>query len=101
MITLSEDGIAIFSDEMHKVPTVAREVFDVTGAGDTVIALATAAALVPGVSLAEAAGVANLAAGVAVGKLGTARVAPEEIVDYYQKLVASEKDNAVNSSGNK
>jgi len=74
--------------DMLLLPTLAKEVFDVTGAGDTVISLATAAALVPGVSLAEAAGVANLAAGVAVGKLGTARVTPEEIVDYHQKLLA-------------
>jgi len=95
--------MAIFppAGDMLLLPTLAKEVFDVTGAGDTVIALATAAALVPGGSLAEAAGVANLAAGVAVGKLGTARVTPEEIVDYHQKLMASEKDNAVNSSGNK
>jgi D-beta-D-heptose 7-phosphate kinase/D-beta-D-heptose 1-phosphate adenosyltransferase len=91
IVTRGEEGMAIFppAGDMLLLPTLAKEVFDVTGAGDTVIALATAAALVPGVSLAEAAGVANLAAGVAVGKLGTARVAPGEIVDYHQKLMAS------------
>jgi len=90
IITRGEEGMAIFppDGDMLLLPTLAKEVFDVTGAGDTVIALATVAALVPGVSLAEAAGVANLAAGVAVGKLGTARVMPEEIVDYQQKLMA-------------
>lgn len=91
IITRGEDGMAVFppAGDMLLLPTVAKEVFDVTGAGDTVIALATAAALVPGVSLEEAAGVANLAAGVAVGKLGTAQVTPGEIVDYHQKLMAS------------
>ncbi len=103
IVTRGEEGMAIFppAGDMLLLPTLAKEVFDVTGAGDTVIALATAAALVPGVLLAEAAGVANLAAGVAVGKLGTARVTPAEIVGYYQKLMASEKDNVVNISGNK
>ncbi len=93
IITRGEEGMAVFppAGDMLLLPTMAKEVFDVTGAGDTVIALATAAALVPGVSLAEAAGVANLAAGVAVGKLGTARVVPGEIIDYHQKLMASWK----------
>lgn len=91
VITRGEEGMAIFppAGDLLLLPTVAKEVFDVTGAGDTVIALATAAALVPGVSLVEAAGVANLAAGVVVGKLGTARVVPEEIVAYHQKLMTS------------
>ncbi|MEA2109529.1 MAG: PfkB family carbohydrate kinase [Pseudomonadota bacterium] len=89
IITRGEEGMAIFppAGDMLLLPTLAKEVYDVTGAGDTVIALATAAALVPGVLLAEAAGVANLAAGVAVGKLGTARVTPSEIIDYHQKLM--------------
>jgi len=93
IITRGEEGMAIFPSvgDMLLLPTLAKEVFDVTGAGDTVIALATAAALVPGVSLVEAAGVANLAAGVAVGKLGTAQVMPEEIIDYHQKLSFSQK----------
>ena len=91
VVTRGEEGMAIFppDGDMLLLPTVAKEVFDVTGAGDTVIALATAAALVPGVSLTEAAGLANLAAGVVVGKLGTARVEPEEILEYHRKLVAS------------
>jgi D-beta-D-heptose 7-phosphate kinase/D-beta-D-heptose 1-phosphate adenosyltransferase len=61
------------------IPTAAREVFDVTGAGDTVIAtLALAAAA--GAGLAEAAALANHAAGVVVGKLGTATASPEEVL---------------------
>ena len=91
IITRGEEGMAIFpsAGDMLSLPTLAKEVFDVTGAGDTVIALATAAVLAPGVSLAEAAGVANLAAGVVVGKLGTARVSPAEIIAYQQKLLTS------------
>ncbi len=62
------------------IPTVAREVFDVTGAGDTVIATA-ALALLAGATLLEAAILANAAAGVVVGKIGTAVVTPEELLE--------------------
>ena len=61
------------------IPTAAREVFDVTGAGDTVIAT-LALALAAGAGLPEAAVLANLAAGVVVGKLGTATATPEEVL---------------------
>jgi D-beta-D-heptose 7-phosphate kinase/D-beta-D-heptose 1-phosphate adenosyltransferase len=60
------------------IPTVAREVFDVTGAGDTVIA-AAALALLAGATIGEAAQIANAAAGIVVGKIGTATVSPEEL----------------------
>ena len=63
----------------HHIPTFAREVFDVSGAGDTVIA-AAALALAAGASLPDAAELANRAAGVVVGKLGTATVKLEELV---------------------
>jgi D-beta-D-heptose 7-phosphate kinase/D-beta-D-heptose 1-phosphate adenosyltransferase len=62
------------------VETTAREVYDVTGAGDTVIAT-LAAALSAGASLVEAASLANHAAGIVVGKLGTATASAEELVD--------------------
>ena len=62
------------------VQTAAREVFDVTGAGDTVIA-ALAAALAAGASMAEAAVLANHAAGIVVGKLGTATATIQEVLD--------------------
>jgi D-beta-D-heptose 7-phosphate kinase/D-beta-D-heptose 1-phosphate adenosyltransferase len=77
--------MAVFpaAGELLELPTMAREVFDVTGAGDTVIALASLASRVAGVSLEEAAAVANLAAGVVVGKVGTARVSAAEIISYY------------------
>lgn len=67
LITLSEDGIATYDDEVKRFPTVAKEVFDVTGAGDTVIA-SIAFALSAGKSIEETASFANLAAGVVVGK---------------------------------
>jgi D-beta-D-heptose 7-phosphate kinase/D-beta-D-heptose 1-phosphate adenosyltransferase len=62
------------------VDTAAREVFDVTGAGDTVIA-ALAAALAAGATMAEAAVLANHAAGIVVGKLGTATASAREVLD--------------------
>lgn len=79
LITRSEEGMTLFDaqGELH-VPTVAREVFDVTGAGDTVIAtLATMAAA--GMSLREAVIAANRAAGIVVGKFGTATVSYNEL----------------------
>ena len=60
------------------MPTVAREVYDVTGAGDTVIAT-MALALAGGAGAKEAAALANHAAGIAVGKVGTATVSREEL----------------------
>ena len=79
LVTRSEEGMTLFDaqGELH-VPTVAREVFDVTGAGDTVIAtLATMAAA--GMSLREAVLIANRAAGIVVGKFGTATVSYSEL----------------------
>jgi len=64
------------------VKTAAREVYDVTGAGDTVVA-ALAAALATGASMLEAATFANQAAGIVVGKVGTATVAPEELIATF------------------
>jgi D-beta-D-heptose 7-phosphate kinase/D-beta-D-heptose 1-phosphate adenosyltransferase len=80
LITLSEDGMALFERDSapHRLPTQAREVFDVTGAGDTVIA-AIAFALACGQSMLEACEFANRAAGVVVGKLGAATVTLDEL----------------------
>lgn len=82
LITRSEEGMSLFSrdgDVVH-IPTVAREVFDVSGAGDTVLA-ALAVGVASGLTMAEAARLANIAAGIAVGKLGTSIVTPQEIID--------------------
>ena len=80
LVTRGEQGMSLFEHgklPLH-VPTAAREVFDVTGAGDTVIAT-LGLALAAGASLPEAAMLANAAAGVVVGKLGTAQATPDEV----------------------
>ncbi len=88
IITRGEDGMAIFPENNTPIlmPTQAREVFDVTGAGDTVIAVLTLAVLGSGVSLEQAAMVANLVAGVVVGKTGTATAGGSEVLAYYDRL---------------
>ena len=80
-ITLGGEGmlLAKSGNVERTIPTAAREVFDVSGAGDTVIASLTLA-LTAGQSFEQAAEFANLAAGVVVGKVGTATVSPEEIL---------------------
>ena len=81
LITRGEQGMSLFeaaAKPLH-IPTFAHEVFDVSGAGDTVIA-AAALALAGGAKLAHAADLANRAAGIVVGKLGTATVLPEELI---------------------
>lgn len=85
MITLSEDGIAIYDESMRRFPTVAKEVYDVTGAGDTVIA-SLSFALSCGLSIDEAAPFANHAAAVVVGKIGSATVSLDEIESYESSL---------------
>jgi rfaE bifunctional protein kinase chain/domain len=79
LLTRSEEGMSLFDDSGHvQVPAQAREVFDVTGAGDTVIA-AMAAMLACGLSLRDALPIANRAGGIVVGKFGTASVSYEEL----------------------
>ncbi len=79
VITRGKDGMTIFTDSnvIHQ-PAISKEVFDVTGAGDTVIAVLTLA-LACGFDVLKASIFANLAAGVVVQKLGTANVSPEEL----------------------
>lgn len=80
LITRGEKGMTLFEpgNRITHIPTRAREVFDVTGAGDTVIATLTLA-LASGANFREAAEIANFAAGLVVAKLGTATVTPEEL----------------------
>ena len=85
LITLSENGIAILDDKFRSHPTVAREVFDVTGAGDTVIA-AIGYALAAKQDIDSAVVLANLAAGVVVGKIGSATSSFEELIRYESSL---------------
>lgn len=79
LVTRSEEGMTLFADEVHHQPAKAREVFDVSGAGDTVIAT-LAVMLAAGAAWDEAIRVANIAAGIVVGKLGTAVVTRQELL---------------------
>jgi D-glycero-beta-D-manno-heptose-7-phosphate kinase len=79
LLTPSEEGMTLYTDsEVLHMAADAREVFDVSGAGDTVIAT-MAAMLGAGMSLGEAVQTANRAGGIVVGKLGTATVTREEL----------------------
>jgi|UniRef100_UPI004049B711 D-glycero-beta-D-manno-heptose-7-phosphate kinase len=83
VVTLGEDGMLLSAaGKITKtIPTAAREVFDVSGAGDTALA-SLVLALTTGAKLEHAAQFANAASGVVVGKLGTATVSPQELLDY-------------------
>ena len=94
LITLSEDGIAIYDDNLRTHPTVAREVYDVTGAGDTVIA-SLGFALACGYDIDKAVQFSNLAAGVVVGKLGSATATLNEIIEYESSLNKSTSDSHI------
>ena len=96
MITLSEDGIAIYDSQVKQFPTVAKEVYDVTGAGDTVIA-SIAFALSAGKDISQSCKFANLAAGVVVGKIGSATVSLDEIEEYEATLHKSSSDAHIKS----
>ena len=86
LLTRSEEGMSIFfEDEIINIPTFAKEVYDVTGAGDTVISVFTLAAAA-GASWHEAAKIANVAAGIVVGRMGTSTVTKEEIIEFYDKI---------------
>ncbi len=79
LVTRAEDGMSLITaDEIRHFPGEAKEVFDVSGAGDTAIAVFTLG-LLAGASPREAAGLANRASGIAVGKLGTATVTLAEL----------------------
>ena len=94
LITLSESGIAIYDDKLRIKPTVAREVFDVTGAGDTVIA-SIAFAIANNLSIDEAIRFSNLAAGVVVGKIGSATATLDEIYEYESSLHKSNSSSHI------
>jgi len=85
LITLGEQGMLLCqrNGKPFHIPTVAKEVFDVSGAGDTVIAAFTLA-ITAGASPVEAAIFSNHAAGIVVGKFGTAAVKPEELIESFR-----------------
>ena len=84
LVTLGDQGMLLCrrGQERFHIPTVAQEVFDVSGAGDTVIATFTLA-IVAGASPLEAAILSNHAAGVVVGKVGTAKVSRKELLASF------------------
>ncbi len=90
VITLGSEGMALLdstsSNVLKIIPTVANEVFDVSGAGDTAISVLTSA-LISGASLEEAAWIGNCASGVVVGKKGTATVNLDELNLFYENLL--------------
>jgi D-beta-D-heptose 7-phosphate kinase/D-beta-D-heptose 1-phosphate adenosyltransferase len=90
LLTLGERGMALISadGEVGRIPTTAREVYDVVGAGDTVTAY-LATMMAAGGTPAEAALIANFAAGVEVGKLGAATVTPGEVLEAYDDFSSS------------
>ncbi|HWC75797.1 MAG TPA: bifunctional ADP-heptose synthase [Gemmatimonadales bacterium] len=91
LLTLGAEGMMLVTKDgdVVRIPTMAREVFDVSGAGDTVTAW-VGTALAAGASASEAAHIANFAAGIEVGKAGVATVAPNEVLSmheqYYDQL---------------
>jgi D-beta-D-heptose 7-phosphate kinase/D-beta-D-heptose 1-phosphate adenosyltransferase len=85
LVTRSSDGMTLVTKgDVHHLPPEAREVFDVSGAGDTVVAT-LAAALAIGAPLLDAARLANAAAGIVVGKVGTAVAYPDDIADAIHR----------------
>jgi len=88
LITLSEKGIATYDNSMQIFPTFVKDVFDVTGAGDTVIS-ALAFALNSEISLSEKITFANLAAGIVVSKTGSSTTNLDEIKDHFNLFINS------------
>lgn len=84
IVTLSQHGMAYISaekpDTVIRLPTAAKEVYDVSGAGDTSLAI-LGASIAAGASMSEAMKLANLASGIAVGKIGTSTVSPDELLE--------------------
>jgi len=89
LLTLGAEGMVLVSEgqPLRRTPSIAREVYDVSGAGDTVTAWLVAA-LAAGADISEAAWLANLAAGVVVGKQGTATVSPHEVIAAWEESAA-------------
>ena len=96
-ITLSEDGIASFGLDMVKIPTKAKAVYDVTGAGDTVLA-SIGFCLASQWPMLDACRFANLAAAVVVGKVGSATASLEEISDFYDSEVQPSSNHSVKTT---
>jgi D-beta-D-heptose 7-phosphate kinase/D-beta-D-heptose 1-phosphate adenosyltransferase len=96
LITLSEEGIALFDDkQMHKIPTKAKAVYDVTGAGDTVLA-SLGFAIANGLEMSDACNFANYAAAVVISKVGSATTTLSEIEEYINAYSTDfDRDSAI------
>lgn len=81
LVTRSEEGMTLFANETYNYPTFAQEVYDVSGAGDTVIAT-LGLMIANNADITEAVEIANFAAGIVVAKLGTATVRKEELINH-------------------
>ncbi len=90
LVTRSEEGMTLFADEAYNYPTFAQEVFDVSGAGDTVIGT-LGLMLANNASIREAVEVANFAAGIVVAKLGTATVKKEELIKHLTQHIKEQE----------
>jgi D-beta-D-heptose 7-phosphate kinase/D-beta-D-heptose 1-phosphate adenosyltransferase len=85
VITRGPDGMTLFEKErIYHIPTRAKEVYDVTGAGDTVIAILTLC-LAAGADFVSSCEISNFAAGIVVGKVGTATVTKEELIETIKE----------------
>ena len=91
LVTLSEKGIAVYDNGFRVHPTSAKEVYDVTGAGDTVLA-SLGFSIACKLNIDDAVKFANLAAGVVVGKIGSATSSLNEIIEYESSLNKSSSD---------
>ncbi len=90
LVTRSEEGMTLFADQAYNYPTFAQEVFDVSGAGDTVIGT-IGLMLANNASIREAVEVANFAAGIVVAKLGTATVKKEELIKHLTQHIKEQE----------
>ena len=94
LITMSEQGIAIYDDALRVKPTITKEVFDVTGAGDTVLS-SLGFAIACNSNIDEAVEFSNLAAGVVVSKIGSATATLNEIIEHESSLNKSSSDKHI------
>lgn len=90
VLTRSEEGVSLYEKEHKRIPTVAREVYDVTGAGDTFISTYLLS-LCAGANMYEAAVIANMASGIVVAKIGTATATKEEIIEFYHNKLENKE----------
>lgn len=94
VVTRGDEGISLIDDHAHLLPATAKQVFDVSGAGDTVIAT-LAAGLIHGLTPLESLQLSNVAAGVVVGKVGTVPITREDLIEALTSEQSSEQTHKV------